>query len=108
MAPRPCLDCGTPAPRTRCRRCEARHQHKRNQSPQRDKYRGDWARIAKAAIAQHRATHGDICPGYRTPPHPVTPDQWTCDHDLGPLCRPCNGRKGATEDKGRGTHISRA
>lgn len=71
------------------------HQH----NLERTQYRGTWPKESAARIAAHRALNGDVCPGYGRAPHPIDPADWTCDHDLGPLCRSCNGRKGATTDK---------
>lgn len=65
----------------------------------------DRARRA-SAVAQHRAQHGDWCPGYERPPHPSS--DLTADHiievaaggddhgDLQVLCRSCNSTKAAT------------
>lgn len=103
MPRRPCLGCphGNIAEpgKPRCRSCEQQYQRQRNAS--RPQYRGTWATHSKQAIAAYRAEHGDVCPGWSRPPHPVTPDQWTCDHDLGPLCRKCNSAKGGSHDRRR-------
>jgi len=60
------------------------------------------------AVADWRAKHGDVCPGYNRPPHPAT--DLTADHLLpraqggGPgsplavLCRSCNSARGAGID----------
>lgn len=103
---RPCLTCGTSTSTgPRCPNCETAHHQRRNANPRRrSRYGGNWATHAKQTIAAHRHAHGDICPGWRRPPHPIHPADWTCDHDLGPLCRSCNSTKaGATETpRGRG------
>lgn len=96
---RPCVACSTPTTTTRCPACEQRHQAERNAS--RPQYRGDWPAQSRSAIAAYRAGHGDVCPGYGRAPHAIAASEWTCDHDRGPLCRPCNGRKGGGDDKRR-------
>lgn len=99
---RPCLDCPKLAEpgQARCTAC-TRHRRQALGSATARGYDSRWAKHAKAAIADHRAKHGDICPGYRRPAHTIHPDQWVCDHDLGPLCRSCNATKAATEDRTR-------
>lgn len=66
-----------------------------------------WKRIAHAAIDDHVATHGLICPGWGRPPHPVaSAADFTADHivarasggtddpsNVAVLCRPCNSAK---------------
>lgn len=59
------------------------------------------------AVADHRATFGDVCPGYRVPAHRVVPPNFlTADHirptsmggapdgELRVVCNECNVRKG--------------
>lgn len=99
-----CPTCSLAEPgKPRCRGCETQHQRARNAS--RPQYAGDWAATAKRRIAEHRAIHGDVCPGWDTPPHPVDPTtpagRWHCDHDIGPLCAECNGRKAGSHDRAR-------
>jgi 5-methylcytosine-specific restriction protein A len=102
MPRRPCLDCGVPTPGTRCPTHTRQHDQQRNAT--RTHYRGDWPALARAVVAQHRATHGDWCPGWAVPPHPAT--DLTCDHvdprsltsGLRVLCRACNGRRGTRPD----------
>jgi 5-methylcytosine-specific restriction protein A len=62
-----------------------------------------WQRHSRTTLAAWRQEHGDLCPGFRRPPH-ATADL-TVDHTiplgaggalLGPttvLCRSCNSRK---------------
>jgi hypothetical protein len=69
----------------------------------RTQYQGDWPKRSKAAITAWRQANGDICPGWERSAHPIHPADWTCDHDVGPLCRPCNGRKGGGFDRRRST-----
>lgn len=78
----------------RCTGCQAQHLQRRN-----TRYNGTWPAQAKADIARYRASHGDTCPGWQRDPHPIDHTDWTCDHDLGPLCRACNGAKGGSWDK---------
>lgn len=70
-----------------------------NNQRNKPQYRGDWPTRSRAAIAAHRAQHGDVCPGWRHPPHVIHRSEWTCDHELGPLCRSCNSRKGVMHDR---------
>ena len=102
MPRRPCLTCSNHLAepgKPRCTECERDYQRRRNAS--RPQYAGNWAADARAQIAAHRATHGDRCPGWQRPPHAIHPDEWTCDHDVGPLCRSCNGAKGGGHDRRR-------
>lgn len=86
MPPRRCLECGVLV--RGASRCPA---HRR---AQRAKYAGDWPERARRAITAYRLTHGDVCPGWgRRPPHPIAAGDWTCDHEVGPLCRSCNTSK---------------
>ena len=82
---------------TRCTSHQQAWEAERN--ARRPQYGNAWERFAKAAIASYRLVHGDLCPGWRVGPHPIHPSQWTCDHDLGPMCRSCNSRKGALLDR---------
>lgn len=88
---RPCLGCGTPTNGSRC----PTHQAQRDAT-----WRGDWPAHASATVTAYRVEHGDVCPGWGTPAHDVAPSDWVCDHDVGPLCRACNGRKAGGWDKG--------
>lgn len=113
MPLRPCLGLPDqpPCPRlttnSRCpdhaRTVEARHtQAKRTRRPRASA--AEDARRAQA-IAQWRAQHGDVCPGWQRAPHAAS--DLTADHkvavaagggehgELTVLCRSCNGRKGA-------------
>lgn len=100
-----------PLGRSRCDDCDtATKRTQEANRPPRDKarYHGTWPTLARQTIATHRATHGDICPGWEREPHPIIPDQWVCDHDAGPMCRSCNGRKAATHDRARATQQRQA
>jgi hypothetical protein len=77
---------------SRCPACERAH---------RARYRGQWPALARSVIAAYRATHGDVCPGFGVPSHALDPADWVVDHDLGPMCRRCNGVKAATADTTR-------
>lgn len=83
----------------RCPPHERQWQAQRNAA--RIHYHGPWPAEARHQIEAHRLTHGDTCPGWRRDPHPIDAADWTCDHDVGPLCRSCNSSKGATFDRGR-------
>lgn len=97
---KPCLDCGTLSQRTRCPKCSAAQlQAKRVCRP----YTYTERKRRAAAVAAHRAAHGDWCPGWGRPAHASS--DLTADHTLavaaggredGPLsvlCRVCNGAK---------------
>jgi len=108
--PRPCLDCGTLTRNpSRCDEhqaaWEARRNAQRGTSAQRG-YTNPWRRTAEAAVAQHRATYGDWCPGWQVPAHQAA--DLTADHivpkarggsddpsNVQVLCRRCNTRKHA-------------
>jgi 5-methylcytosine-specific restriction protein A len=104
MVRRPCLEPGCPnlaqPGHPRCLNCTRAHRRQAGTTAARG-YGPTWRRHAHAAIATHRAQHGDTCPGWARQPHAIAPSQWVCDHDLGPLCRSCNARKAATVDKAR-------
>jgi 5-methylcytosine-specific restriction protein A len=106
MVRRPCLDCGTLTNgTTRCDPCTRATRRARGSATARG-YNAAWARHAKATIAAHRRRHGDTCPGWDRPAHPIAPADWVCDHDIGPLCRSCNGTKAATLDRARASSRS--
>jgi 5-methylcytosine-specific restriction enzyme A len=71
---------------------------------QRHRSSWSWRQISARAVADHRALHGDWCPGYDRAPHAAT--DLTTDHvhplarggddrTITVLCRSCNSRKGA-------------
>ncbi len=60
-------------------------------------YRGSWRRQAERIIADHRRIYGNYCPGWGRTAH--WSDDLVLDHDLGPLCRPCNSRKAILYDR---------
>jgi 5-methylcytosine-specific restriction protein A len=105
---RPCLDCGrlTRNP-SRCdthqAAWQARHDQQRGSATARG-YDSRWACTARQAVANHRAQHGDWCPGWKRPPHRAS--DLTADHatpkalggtddpdNVQVLCRSCNSRK---------------
>lgn len=90
MPPRRCLECGALTTGSRC---------PTHRAAQRAKYGGDWRTRSRETIAAYRALHGDTCPGWATPPHPIDANEWTTDHHVGPLCRRCNSRKRAMNDR---------
>jgi hypothetical protein len=63
------------------------------------RYNGTWRTTSKQAIAHHTQQHGMMCPGWQRPPHPAHDGDLVTDHDVGVLCRACNGVKAATFDK---------
>jgi 5-methylcytosine-specific restriction enzyme A len=104
MTPRPCLTCGRlTSSGTRCTRCAtAVSRAKRVVRP----YTAAEKRRRAAAVAEWRATYGDVCPGWGDrEPHPSA--DLTADHIVavaaggaedGPLtvrCRACNSARGA-------------
>lgn len=111
MPLRPCLGtpgkrCGKLTPNTRCPECARVHERNRTQRP--TNLTRDWAERQRraATVAEHRGRHGEHCPGWRRPPHPVVPPNvLTADHrtavadggdprgELTVLCRVCNSAK---------------
>ena len=104
MANKPCLDCGTPTPHTRCPRCGPARPTRQQRGLDRTHYR-----ITHTVITQWVSQHGWTCPGYERDPHHVEPGTLTGDHIIARtirpdlthdpdnytvLCRPCNSRKG--------------
>ena len=106
MTARPCLDCGTPTPGTRCPACAPAENQRRQRTKPTATTRTSRERRRRAhAVQAWRRLHGDWCPGYDVPPHA---DADLCaDHIIavavvgsgdGPLqvlCRRCNAAKGA-------------
>lgn len=106
---RPCTVPGCPDVAYRVGRCHthaaARDAHQHRTTP--TKRTRTWAEQQRRAraVAQHRARHGDWCPGYEVPAH--TSADLTADHvvsvastggmggsgRLSVLCRSCNSRK---------------
>ncbi|WP_035799874.1 HNH endonuclease [Kitasatospora mediocidica] len=105
---RPCLVCSrlTRNP-SRCDTHQAEWQAQQDQrrgSATRRGYDSRYRRTAAATVANHRASVGDWCPGWRRPGHPAT--DLTADHvvplaaggsntasNLAALCRSCNAAK---------------
>ncbi|WP_033415413.1 HNH endonuclease [Streptomyces canus] len=105
---RPCLVCGTLTRNpSRCDPCQAAWQQQQDRvrgSAHQRGYTQQWRTTAAQAVAQHRAEHGDWCPGWKVPAHSAT--DLTADHiapkaqggtdspdNVQVLCRPCNSRK---------------
>ncbi|MFI6117466.1 HNH endonuclease [Kitasatospora sp. NPDC051164] len=105
---RPCLDCRKLTRNaSRCDQDQAAWQARQNQlrgSATQRGYDSKWQRVARAAVALHRAEHGDWCPGWGVPAHAST--DLTADHrvplarggtsepeNVCVLCRSCNSRK---------------
>lgn len=95
---RPCGVLTRPGPR--CEACQPVFEAER-WSAKGGRYNGDWRRRSREAIEAHLAEHGPVCPGWERGPHVVDPAELVCDHDVGPLCSPCNGAKAAGFDKRR-------
>lgn len=111
---RPCLDCGRLTSGSRCRRCAGLVEYRRTKAKRQRRPYTSAERTRRAkAVAEHRAAHGDWCPGWRRPAHDAT--DLTADHVIavgaggaedGPLevlCRVCNGRKQDSVD-----HVARS
>lgn len=103
-----CCEPGCPKPAVYRGRCRSHAQeHERHQhatvATKRDEPSSREAR--RQTVAAWRAAHGDVCPGYRRPPHPAR--DLTAQHahaladggdpgqPLVVLCRSCNSRHGA-------------
>ena len=83
---------------------KATNQHQHRTVPTKMARTAPERRRRAAAVAAHRAAHGDWCPGYQRPGHPAT--DLTADdvvpvsatgrpsEQLEVLCRSCNSRKG--------------
>jgi 5-methylcytosine-specific restriction protein A len=101
---RPCLEAGCPRlalpGKARCSEHHRVRDRQRGTATQRG-YGYAWQQQSRQAIVAHRASHGDVCPGFGRDAHRVDPSDWCCDHDLGPLCRSCNAVKANTHDKQR-------
>jgi len=106
----PCIDCGAPTDRTRCRRCQRTYVNTVRGTPAMRGYDEAWRALSRAVLREWRAQHGDWCPGWQCPPHAssdLTVDHVTPIHVAGMsvptkegcsvLCRRCNSRKGARQ-----------
>lgn len=94
--PRPCIECGTLSPTTRCTACHHKHQRTTAKpKPPRAHYAGDYRK--RAAQVRATATHCWIC-GQTARPN----DPWQADHlnpgdpnsPLLPAHRSCNAARG--------------
>src|SRR6185369_6298715 len=105
MPLRPCLDCGA---LSQTRRCPA-HTRVRDRATlagkrERRPYTAAERQRRAQAVAEHRATFGDWCPGWHRAPHPegdLTADHLDAvarggaeDQPLIVMCRSCNSSKG--------------
>ncbi len=115
---RPCLDCSRPTIGTRCpdhaRVVANAHRRPLYSTPA-------WRRLRARVLADWRATNGNVCPGWQRPAHAAI--DLAVDHvvpvahgidpldvtNLRPLCRRCNGAKGAKRAEGGALyHLRRA
>lgn len=101
---RPCLDCGTPSPKTRCpehaRAAENRRHNRLYDEPR-------WRRLSRKVKQRHIRRHGYMCPGYEREAHlavtlhadhitPVAHGGAPFDEsNVQVLCGECNDRKGS-------------
>jgi 5-methylcytosine-specific restriction enzyme A len=103
VTPRPCIGCGVRIPSgSRCPLCTSKMQRTKRQ---RRPYTAAERDRRAAAVAEWRAQHGDVCPGWGREPHPSS--DLTADHvvpvaaggiesgSLRVLCRRCNSTRGA-------------
>jgi 5-methylcytosine-specific restriction protein A len=105
---RPCLNCKRLTRNaSRCDLCQTSYRQRTDQargSAHQRGYTQAWRVAAAAAVAQHRAEHGNVCPGWNVPAHPAA--DLTGDHivpkarggtdspdNVQVLCRACNSRK---------------
>ena len=66
-------------------------------------YKGDWPAISKKVKQEWRAKHGNVCPGYKKPPHEaidlevdhIDPEGTNERANLTILCGSCNKAKAA-------------
>ena len=93
---RPCLDCGTPTPRSRCPKCMSQRNVERGSSTQRG-YDSTWQRVRNAYIARHPLCQWtDPCPLPAVDVDHITPMRAGGTHkhtNLQSLCRPHHARK---------------
>jgi hypothetical protein len=92
--PKPCTDCGTPTPNTRCQPCMHRW-YLEHPKPKRKHYAGDYQTRRKKMLKT--ATHCYLCGQPPTPNDPLTADHVFAgvpDSPLLPAHRSCNSRKG--------------
>lgn len=98
---RPCLDCGalTRNPRGRCRPCQQKRDHARNEAAARQPYFDPTYRKIRAAVRRGQyggcvdcGTYDDLTVDHRTPLSAGGTNAWS---NLVVRCRACNSRKGA-------------
>jgi hypothetical protein len=103
MAPRPCLGCGTPTDRPRCRACGGKPSAAKRGLDRTHR------RITAMVVEQWVAANGWVCPGYMRDAHPVPegglegehiiartirPDLMHEPSNYSVLCKVCNAHKG--------------
>lgn len=102
MANRPCIECGTPSPRTRCPLHEADRNRERGSSAQRG-YTNPWRRTRDAYIARHPLCEWSGCNELAIDVDHKTPVRAGGTHrhtNLQSLCRTHHARK-TRDDRGR-------
>lgn len=80
-------------------RCAAHKIKRADRKSTTNDYSGAWRRQSEKTRAEWVEAHGEVCPGWNKSAHPSK--DLVVDHDVGVLCRACNGRKAATHDKQR-------
>ena len=74
-------------------------EHELPEKPRDPRYDSAWGRHSRQVRREWVAENGNLCPGWQVPAHPST--DLVLDHDVGVLCRVCNGVKGGGHDKRR-------
>lgn len=121
MPLRPCLDCGQVSQGSRCTPCadvkrRASNGRYRPHRERRPDYNSAERGRRAATVQAWRQAYGELCPGWKRPPHLADParNPLTADHltpvragaseqgPLGVLCRSCNSSKGSHSATGYG------
>lgn len=77
------------------------HLAKRQQRPSTAArgYNAEWRRLSEETRRAWVLERGPWCPGWERDGHWVRESDLCLDHDVGVLCRQCNGRKGGGYDR---------
>ena len=92
-----CLNCGRPCYGSRCPEHQALFESSRQQAKG-DRYGQEWQALSRGIRRSWIREHGWVCPGWADQSEHAAADL-VVDHDVGVLCRACNGVKAATHDK---------